>query len=175
MLSTESRKAFNDDGYAIYERNNQISFSSARKPVGVFIFILAILIISLPILLIYFHIAYSLLVAILALLPAYHIIKGTEVPDTVTIDASTKIVELISVSGVRSKSFNFKSVLEIGIRSFEEMKNANAFDDNTSSTIYFICFNLPGRSLDALRFSQASLESIKTIKKELQNLIVQNN
>lgn len=171
MLTSISKKAFNDNGYAIYERDQLISFSGAKKPVGVFIFILLILIGTLPFTLIYLHLAYSLFIVFLALFPAYTIIKGTEVPDTITINKTTETVELISVSGTKSKRVNFKNIKEIGIRSLDETHDANAFSEGTSQTIYYLCLILPGRSIDTFKFLESTFDEIKSIKKDIEGLI----
>lgn len=173
MLSRDAQRILTDNGYSIYPKNQQITITNAKKPIGIYIFLFLILIISIPIFLIYVHPIAALISGMIAIFPAYAILKGTEVPDSVRINTLEHSVDLISFSGVASKSLHFNEIEKVVVRSIQETHEASALKDDVSTMIYYLCFNIKSKTIDVLRFTESTKEELLKVKEELISLMKQ--
>lgn len=173
MLSENAHKILIDNGYSLNSRNQLITISNAKKPIGIYLLIFVILVICIPVLLILVHPVAALACGLISIIPAYSILKGTETPDSIIIDTLNKDIDLISFSGTKSKSLHFNQVEKVVIRSLQETHEASALNEDIASMVYYICFNIQSKSVDVLRFSDCTKEELILVKEELSDLIKQ--
>ena len=171
MLSRDAQRILTDNGYSIYPKNQQITITNAKKPVGIYIFVFIVLVISIPIFLMYVHPIAALVSGMIAVFPAYAILKGTEVPDSVRINPAEHCVDLISFSGVASKSLHFNEIEKVVVRSIQETHAASALEDDVASMIYYLCFNIKSKTIDVLRFTESTKEELLKVKEELMLMV----
>lgn len=170
MLSVEAQNILRENGYSVYEKDGSYTFSYAKKPIGVYFFILAFVLVSVPLLLIFATPIYALAAGLLSVFPAYRILNSTEVPDSVTINLPEKSLDLISFNGVKSKSIAFRQIKGWGVRMSEQMGDANAFEKESSKVIYYLCVSLATKTLDVLKIVHNKGGDLKVLKHDLAGL-----
>ena len=170
MLSVEAQELLKENGYSIHAKGSAYTISYARKPIGVYFFLLAFVLVSVPLLLIYSMPIVALLAGLVAILPAYRILKSTEVPDSVNVDESSKTLDLISFNGVKSKAILFREIRSWGVRLTEETGDANAFSENSSRVIYYLCVTVHKKTYDVFKLESVKGGDLKVLKNELTTI-----
>ncbi len=144
---------------------------SPDKPNNLVMILLIVCIFSIPFALFFSTTSMALLILFASLFPAYSILKKSEIPQSVTFNFDTKCIDLISISGIKSKSILFRHIEDVSIGSFEEFSDSNAFKNEVSQMIYYVTIEARGKKYDVFRFNNTEINAVLSIQKELNEVM----